>query len=116
MVSVQSTCQVSGDCGMTEVISMLTISFAARLNGLASALPLSHSFVLAVAGSLGDSIEYTRNTALRCKATSGVTRRASVMNVGHRGVDDARIGLVGRRDRPGRDGLPQLVHFAPRRE
>ena len=34
----------------------------------------------AVAGSLAESIEYSRNTALRCRATSGVTRRISLMN------------------------------------
>ena len=81
----QSTCQVSG--------------FAAALNNLdAHHLPSSPPerarilrpvqlpFILAVAGSFGASTSV--NTALRCKATSGDTRRASLTK-DHRRVHDA---------------------------
>ena len=59
-VSVQSTCQVSAVCGRAEMISVLTVSLAARLSGLLSSVPFSHSLALAVAGSLAASIEYRR--------------------------------------------------------
>ena len=64
---------------MTVLISTLTISFSARLNGLESGVPFNHSFIFGVAGSLGASIEYALNTHLRCKATSGDTMRAQLI-------------------------------------
>jgi hypothetical protein len=88
---------------------MLTVSLAARLNGLASSLPFSHSFILAVAGSCGASIEYSAEHGL---ALQGHVRRdqARVADErGHRRFDHPHIGRRGAFGRRHGERLPELV-------